>query len=115
MMDIISRTFTSQLLSIHAAMSTLLGNTVEEETTVTESPDVHSLARRSISSVREAIDPRISPVDRPADAVLDEGYFRQLHEHRRNENRAEMGQKKDKEKSQESPNEIIYVRDVVSQ
>ena len=112
MMDIISRTFTSQLLSIHAAMSTLLGNTAEEETTVTESPDVHSLARRSISSVREAIDPRISPVDRPADAVLDEGYFRQLREHRRNENRTEMGQK-NKEKSQEFSNEIIYVRNVV--
>ena len=112
MMDIISRTFTSQLLSIHAAMSTLLGNTAEEETTVTESPDVHSLARRSISSVREAIDPRISPVDRPADAVLDEGYFRQLHEHRRIENRIDMGQK-NKEKSQEFSNGVIYVRDVV--
>ncbi len=43
--------------------------------------DTTSLARRSLSSVREPIDPRISPSDRAPDAVLDEGYIRQLHEH----------------------------------
>ncbi|TBU30598.1 MFS general substrate transporter [Dichomitus squalens] len=84
--------------------------TSDEEANKVESPDVRSLARRSLSSVREAVDPRLSPADRPADATLDEGYLRQLHDHRHSEKHIASGEKeKTDEEYEDSSNEIIYV------
>ena len=95
-------------------MSRMPTKTTDDEATAVESPDVRSLARRSLSSVREAADPRITPSDRPADAVLDEGYLRQLHDHRHSEKHIASGEKKTiEEESQDTSNEVIYVRDIV--
>ncbi|OCH96367.1 MFS general substrate transporter [Obba rivulosa] len=58
----------------------------EDAATLTEAIDEH-LAIRSLEEVSELVDPRISPLDRPDDTQLDEGYVRQLgdlihhHEH----------------------------------
>ena len=87
--------------------------TTDDEATTVESPDVRSLARRSLSSVREAADPRITPSDRPADAVLDEGYLRQLHDHRHSEKHIASEKKTNEEESQDTSNEIIYVRSLI--
>ncbi|KAI0793846.1 MFS general substrate transporter [Fomes fomentarius] len=84
-----------------------------------ETDTTGSLARRSLSSVREPIDPRISPSDRAPDAVLDEGYSRQLHEHRQhayesheaNDDKNKKGrvQLEEGESNQGSSDETTYV------
>ncbi|KAI0630775.1 MFS general substrate transporter [Trametes polyzona] len=85
----------------------------DEEATIVEDVVVNetgSLARRSLASVHEVIDPRISPSDRPKDDVLDEGYIRQLgdyveHKHHRDHEKGAS----EKGSSQSDSDEIIYV------
>ncbi|EIW58339.1 MFS general substrate transporter [Trametes versicolor FP-101664 SS1] len=80
-------------------------STIVEDVVVTETG---SLARRSLASVHDAVDPRIRPSDRPTDDVLDEGYARQLsdyigHKHHHEKSPSE------KEGSQKDSDEPIYV------
>ncbi|KAI0761799.1 MFS general substrate transporter [Trametes elegans] len=87
---------------------------IDEEITVVEKAhdaDTCSLARRSLASVHEAVDPRIRASDRPTDDVLDEGYVRQLsdfieHRHHYEKSSSEKGSG---EGSSQDPDEIIYV------
>ena len=43
---------------------------------------VPALAQRPLSGVHEPIDPRISSVERPADAELDERFIRQINQYK---------------------------------
>ena len=43
--------------------------------------DAHHLVIRSLENVREPVDPRLSPDDRPDNDRLDEGYVRQLDDY----------------------------------
>lgn len=43
--------------------------------------DAHHLAIRSLEDVREPVDPRLSPDDRPDNERLDESYVRQLDDY----------------------------------
>ncbi len=53
----------------------------DEEATIVGDMDTRSLARRSLASVHELVDIRITAAERPSDAMLDEGYLRQLSGH----------------------------------
>ncbi|KAI8985777.1 MFS general substrate transporter [Trametes punicea] len=69
-----------------------------------------SLARRSLASVHEPVDPRIRPSDRPTDDVLDEDYVRQLsdyieHKHPHKRGTSETGSQDDSR----TEDETIYV------
>ena len=48
-----------------------------------------------------------------SDAVLDEGYLRQLHDHRHSEKHIASEKKTNEEESQDTSNGIIYVRNLV--
>ncbi|KAH9849849.1 MFS general substrate transporter [Lenzites betulinus] len=83
----------------------------DEEATIVEDmavAETGSLARRSLASVHEAVDPRIRPSDRPTDEDLDIGLVRQLSnyiEHKHHEKKSPS----EKESSQNDSEEIIYV------
>ncbi|KAI0332771.1 MFS general substrate transporter [Cubamyces sp. BRFM 1775] len=86
----------------------------DEEAVVVAQVDANetcSLARRSLASVHEPVDPRIRPSDLPTDDVLDEGYVRQLgdfieHKHHYDKSRSEKSSHED---SRGESNETIYV------
>ncbi|KAI0831924.1 MFS general substrate transporter [Trametes gibbosa] len=82
----------------------------DKETIVVEdmaTAETGSLARRSLASVHEAVDPRIRPSDRPADEDLDRGLVRQLSNYIEHKHHAKSLSEKDG--SQNDPEEIIYV------
>ncbi|OSD05327.1 MFS general substrate transporter [Trametes coccinea BRFM310] len=88
----------------------------DEEATIVEKGNVlepYHLARRSLASVHEPVDPRIRPSDRPTDEVLDESYVRQLtdlvkhkHPHDHEKGTSEKGSQGE---SQNEDHETIYV------
>lgn len=87
---------------------------VDEETTIVGDADTRSLARRSLASVHEFVDPRISPDERPSDAMLDEGYLHQLSDHSRHHDDRRHKEEKSEKKpevstSDGSVDETIYV------
>ena len=87
----------------------------EDSTIVDRSPDTRSPARRSISSVHEPIDPRISPAARSPDAVLDEGYFHQLGDHiHRHEAETKSEKQQQETQSEDIADETIYVCYMIS-
>ena len=89
----------------------------DEEAVVVAQVDANetcSLARRSLASVHEPVDPRIRPSDLPTDDVLDEGYVRQLgdfieHKHHYDKSRSEKSSHED---SRGESNETIYVSQI---
>ncbi|OJT03339.1 hypothetical protein TRAPUB_6117 [Trametes pubescens] len=80
-------------------------STIVQDVVVTETG---SLARRSLASVHDAVDPRIRPSDRPTDDVLDEGYARQLSDYLGHKHHHEKSPS-EREGSQKDSNEPIYV------
>ncbi|KAI9062694.1 MFS general substrate transporter [Trametes sanguinea] len=88
----------------------------DEEVTIVEKGNViepYHLARRSLASVHEPVDPRIRPSDRPTDEVLDEGYVRQLtefveHKHPHDHEKG-ISEKGSQEDSRNEDDETIYV------
>ncbi|KAI0642409.1 MFS general substrate transporter [Trametes meyenii] len=92
----------------------------DEKATVVEGVDAvetRSLARRSLGSVHERVDPRIRPADRPTDEELDEGYVHQLtdyiehkhHHHDRNRDHEKGVSDKGSQDSRTVADETIYV------
>ncbi|RPD64469.1 MFS general substrate transporter [Lentinus tigrinus ALCF2SS1-7] len=85
----------------------------DEEATVVDNADTRSLARRSLASVNELVDPRISPAERTPDATLDESYLRQLTDHRHHTDQHHKEEKNEKEleqsASEDTADETIYV------
>ncbi|RPD64468.1 MFS general substrate transporter [Lentinus tigrinus ALCF2SS1-7] len=70
--------------------------------------DTRSLARRSLASVNELVDPRISPAERPPEATLDERFLRQLSDHRHHKD--EKNEKElEQSASENTADETIYV------
>ena len=89
------------------------GHVQDDEVTLS---DVRHVAIRSLEDVREPVDPRLSPDDRPDSERLDEGYVRQIddyihhrdhHLHKAVSRTSEK--EKDKGEQEEQEEEPLYV------